>query len=34
MSISEEERRRRERQAYQLAHFSWGLGRVGRAFAP
>ena len=29
-----EEGRRRERQAYQLAHFSWGLGRVGLAFVP
>ena len=27
-----EERRRRERQVYQLAHFRWGLGRVGRVF--
>ena len=29
-----EERKKHERQAYQLAHSSRGLGREGRAFVP
>ena len=29
-----EERRRREAQAYRLAHLNLGLGREGRAFVP
>ena len=29
-----EERRKKERQAYMLAHHSWGLGREGRVFVP
>ena len=34
ISLRLEERRRRERQAYQLAHLRRGLSRVGRAFVP
>ena len=29
-----EERRRREAQAYRMAHLNRGLGREGRAFVP